>query len=292
MYDDAGRIVEVMENYVEGKTIAEDSTYNIFTKFWYDEVGNLELLIDTLGKVTYFEYDNANRLVLVTINYVPAYKPDSEFNVTTQFRYDDIGNQIAFIDPLGTITRTYYDALNQPITVVENLSDWEFDNPNPPPFDPTSPDRNVPTWYSYDAVGNLTYIEDALGTMTCTCYNVRNLPHKSITNPTVPNPCQPYTGNGLSDLDIINQWSYDSVGNILSWTDPRASTTAYGYDDLNRLETLTNPLGYVTTFEYDALGNLTFMKDTQGVVTHYDYDELSRLSHVIQNFITGAPQDP
>jgi RHS repeat-associated protein len=291
MYDDAGRIVEIMENYIEGKTIAEDGEYNILTQYVYDEVGNLEYIIDTLGKADFFQYDDANRLIRITRNYVPTAIPDSEYNISTEFHYDLLGNQIAIVDPLGTITRTYFDSLDRPIVVVQNLTDWDIANPNPPAFDPEHPDQNVPSYYNYDVVGNLISVEDALGTTSYTCYDPRSLPIKSITNPTVGDPCSSYSGSSDPALDIVNQWSYDSVGNLLSWKDPLGSITSYGYDDLNRLETITNPLGFVTTFDYDPLGNLTTMTDAEGIVTQYQVDAISQLSDVIQNYRPGTPED-
>jgi YD repeat-containing protein len=290
-YDNADRITKIVRNHDSGRPQNDEDVYNITTRFIYDSVGNLTDAIDTLGRITHYSYDDANQLIKAIENYRPGFASDSETNVTTEFRYDPAGNAIAIIDPLGGITRTYYDELNRPAIVVQNLIGWQIDNSDPPTFDPTHPDRNVPTYYRYDAVGNLTTIEDALGTLTYTCYESRNLPVKSITNPTVADPCDFYDPSVDPALDIIQSWTYDDVGNVLSWSDPRGYSNGYDYDKLNRLKTVINPLGFTTAYDYDALGNLTFLTDAEGVVTGYQYDGLSRLKDVIENSKPNEPAD-
>ena len=58
----------------------------------------------------------------------------AETNICTETVYDENSNIIATIDPEGRITRTYYDELNRPYLVVQNLDpDWGYEFPEPPP---------------------------------------------------------------------------------------------------------------------------------------------------------------
>jgi RHS repeat-associated protein len=290
-YDELGRITEVIRNYHPFRAQNDENLYNIITHFHYDAVGNLVDLIDTENKVTHFDYDDAYQLVEVVENYRPAFSADQETNVRSELSYDEIGNTIAVIDPLGTITRTYYDELYRPVRVVQNLTSWDIENASPPPFDPAHPDENVPTVYTYDAASRLIQMEDALGTISHACYDPRGLPVKSVLNPTVANPCPGYSPSVASDRDVIQMWSFDAVGNLKTTTDPLARVTSYGNDLLNRLTTVTDPLGFVTTFGYDPIGNRISMTDPEGVVTHYAYDPLNRLDEVLANYQSGGPTD-
>ena len=290
-YDDAGRITSLTRNYSDSLPQNEESLYNIISAFRYDEVGNLVDIVDTYDRVTRLTYDDADRLISLIENYKPGFAPNQETNVETEFLYNLAGNQIAVVDPLGSITRTYYDELNRPVLVIQNLTGWDPNNSTPPTFDPAHPDENVPTTYEYDPVGNLIKMVDALGTVGRSCYDERGLPIKSILNPTVPNPCPSYGGSSASDLDIVRSWTYDGVGNLLTQVDPNGASTAFSYEERNLLETVTNPLGFVTTFGYDDVGNRTSLSDAEGVVTRFDYDELNRLDAVVENFNASLPSD-
>ena len=90
--------------------------------------------------ITHTEYDEANRPIVVIQNYIgsgtyyPAY-PDQ--NIRTEYTYDVNGNVIATKDTLGVITRTYYDELNRPVTVVQNLTGQAVSIETPPARGPT-----------------------------------------------------------------------------------------------------------------------------------------------------------
>jgi YD repeat-containing protein len=108
---------------------------NVRSEMVYDENGNVLETIDNAGHVTRYCYDDGGRLGKTISNpagtgdpcdpsYVPGSGPDED--VTQQTVYDAASNAIATINPLGRITRTYYDALNRPYAVVQNLTNWLF----------------------------------------------------------------------------------------------------------------------------------------------------------------------
>ena len=78
-------------------------------------MGNQTAVTDTLGHVTRHWYDGANRLIATTANYSDTIYPDhggrNEWNLTTAYGYDAVGNQTVVTDPSGVATYFAYDAL-------------------------------------------------------------------------------------------------------------------------------------------------------------------------------------
>ncbi len=103
--------------------------------------------------------------------------------------------------------------------------------------------RGYTTTYTYDKVGNLICITDAL--------------------------------NGTTSS------AYDGNGNLISETDALGYTTTYTYNRLGWVLTITDAEGGVTTSEYDANGNVVKATDAEGHVITYTYDALNRLSSYV-----------
>ncbi len=296
---------------------------NVRTQFVYDEAGNTIATIDTLGRITRIYYDRDNRPVTVVDNLVgqsvtmttpPAFSSTSpDENLRMDYVYDDAGNRIAVIDTLGRTTRTYYDALNRPMTVVGNLYGQTVSNPTPPTYDPSHPDRNLPTDYAYDAVGNRIAVVDTLGHVTRTYYDtlrrpvafVQNLTGQSIADPTPPafNPASP-------DENVLTETTYDIAGNQIAVTDTLGRTTRRYFDPLDRdtfvVQNLTGqPIAAVTppTFDpafpdqnvrtqtvYDSAGDPIARLDTLGRIDRTYFDALHRPETLVQN-LTGQSID-
>jgi RHS repeat-associated protein/CSLREA domain-containing protein len=333
---------------------------NIVTKTEYDDAGNTIITRDPAGIITRTYYDAANRPKLMIQNwagtnlydndyrnapaYVPAY-PDQ--NVRTEYFYDDNGNVIATKDTLGVITRTYYDALNRPKVVIQNLfingtdEDINATLQAVPTYNAAYPDRNLRTVTYYDANGNVILTIDPKGTYTRTYYDalnhptnvVQNLVGQTIIEATSNNATPPTAGT--SNTNIRTDTFYDQVGNVIATVDPRGTVTRTYYDEVNRpevviqnlkisgmpgdisvplgqvpaynpaypdrnirsftahnqdgrLETTTDPLDHVTKYEYDTAGQLVKLtvnfdsalgqnhNDQWNIMTTYDYDALGR----------------
>jgi len=248
-YDAANRLMRTIENYDLAKAQNEDDVYNIVTEYGYDEAGNQVTVTDTLARVTRTEYDELNRPITVTVNYVQGGPVDEETNVTTLYGYDAVGNRITVTDALGRVTRTEPDALNRPVTVTANYVGGG----------PVDDETNVATVYAYDKVGNQTTVTDALGRVTRTDYDELNRPITVTVN---------YINGGYDpahpDEDVATEYAYDPAGNRIQITDPVSRITRYEYDDLNRPVTVT--LNYVQGGPVDEETN---------VATVYGYDELA-----------------
>ena len=92
-------------------------------------------------------------------------------------------------------------------------------------------------------------------------------------------------GSVLTETDPLNRTTnhtYDLLGRLTGTTDPRGIAVTYGYDNLDRLTSTTYPGGTETT-AYDALSRRTSMTDATGTTT-WTYDGVGR------TLSTASPQ--
>jgi RHS repeat-associated protein len=94
-YDSMQRLVEVDEYY-------QTSSYYA-TEYMYDEVGNLKILEDSLGRSTSYYYDQFNRPIHVQC-------PDSKWE---RYIYNDVDNVVNKFNRNGTCIQYEYDSLNR-----------------------------------------------------------------------------------------------------------------------------------------------------------------------------------
>jgi RHS repeat-associated protein len=257
------------------------------TLYRYDDLGRLVETEDPLGRVTRSEYDEADRLERVTRNY-DASRPqndEDQYNLTTEYTYDEVGNQTQACDTLGRCTVYEYDAANRLVSTAD-------------------PAGSVTT-NSYDAAGNLIATTDALGRITTFVYDEKNRLIETIdplgnsagtsfnaaTNTSASTDALGRTSTFVYDgmnrlvetIDALGNDSsttYDEAGSPISRTDAAGRTTSFEYDALGRLIREADPLGGVTEHFYDAVGNRVQTIDPNGNATSYAYDELGRLVSV------------
>lgn len=212
------------------------------TIYSYDTLGRLIDTTDASGKVTHNEYDLAGRLVKVTENYDlgrPQNDQD-EYNIVTEYAYDEVGNRTSVTDTYGNTTTYTYDNNNRLLTVTDS-------------------DLNTTT-HVYDVNGNRISTTDALNRTTTFVYDALNRLVETI-----------------DALDNSTETAYKADGTVDYTEDALNRRTYYTYDDLQRVTDVTNPLSGVTSTAYDELGNLTSTTDALGRVTTYEYDAMGRL---------------
>ncbi|RPI89239.1 MAG: hypothetical protein EHM40_21185, partial [Chloroflexi bacterium] len=303
--------------------------WNIRTETEYDDAGNVIVTRDAAGIITRTYYDEANRPKLVIQNWAgadlyggidtaPAYSsaaPDQ--NVRTEYFYDLNGNVIATADALGVITRTYYDELNRPETVVQNLTGQDISVETPPVRGISS---NIRTDTSYDANGNVTVMEDPRSLKTRTYYDSLNRPISvvqnfvgDINNDDPPErPLDALTA-AISTNIRTDTW-YDKAGNVVATVDPRGVWTRTYYDEASRpVAALQNWTGsdlygdlstapaynpavpdqnVRTTVAYDSDGRRDITTDPLGRVTKYEYNDSGQVLKTIANYVnSGEPQN-
>ncbi len=233
--------------------------------YTYDAAGNRLSMTDPTG-ATGYTYDALNRLATVT-------SPGSQ---TVRYQYDAAGNRTQLQYPDGKTVTSAYDAANRLTHVTDGanrVTSYTYDvanrltnvaNPNGTTATYSFDEANRVTsinhrtaanatliglQYTYNKVGNRTYMVDGSGT---TAYTYDDL--QRLTNVTYPN------GDTTS-------YAYDAMGNRTSMT-VNGTTTSYSYDAADRL---TNVGG--TSVTWDANGSML----TKGGTT-YTYDTLGRLT--------------
>ncbi|EMY76847.1 RHS repeat-associated core domain protein [Leptospira weilii serovar Ranarum str. ICFT] len=157
--------------------------------------------------------------------------------------------------------------------------------------------------YTYDAYGFVTSEIESLGSHTITnTTQVSNdvagwrmgrvlRSRKNVDGTWVEDVSLGYTGDNLtsqtqfpaSASPLTTTFGYDSLGNVISVTEPSGGVSLISYDaGLNLFPvTKTNALGHVTTTAYDlATGLETSTTDANGAITLTGYDGYGRKTSV------------
>ncbi|MEK7539140.1 MAG: SpvB/TcaC N-terminal domain-containing protein [Patescibacteria group bacterium] len=187
--------------------------------------------------------------------------PTTTSELYTNYTYDPAQRVTASVNNLGTITNTYNDwklTITNANGKTKDLSKDAYNNLIQVDEHPSISSGPATTYYSYDYLGDLTKITDALG-------NIRNFTYDGL-------------GRRLTAQDLhapgdltfgAYVYTYDNNGNLIKIVDPNGSRSSpptainYTYDVLNRqlTEDYTRNTGVEVTYTYDrgaeGLGRLT-----------------------------------
>ena len=242
---------------------------NVRTDTFYLGNGNVDYVVDEMGKTTDYSYDDVGRLTSVVD---PLSNP-------TNFEYDANGNRTlmtTFVTNEEPVATKYeYDHLNRLTAVVENSREDLL------PF--KDQETNVRTDYTYDAGGHRLTIRDGKS-------NLEGVEYWTTFEYDV-------LGRIKSEKDPLEHetqytYSHNAIGNLVSIRDPMLKTTVYHYDELDRLYWIEYPerdqnfaLAADVTYDYDALGRRTKMTDGLGE-TNWVYNNLDLPTNI------SAPLSP
>ena len=205
---------------------------------------------------------------------------------TTLYGYDNNGNQLYSVDPLGRITSATYNSSNEPLTKIDGngvTTTYMYSAhgdvtsvstplvPSSPqqyqvtryfyadsghPGDVTSMENaDLNTWqYTYDAYGDRTTVTDPLGDISTTCYNA--IGWKTATYP--PRAGTITCANPPPTSLYYTTYSYAESGG--------------GTDEFGDVQTVTDPLGHTTKYTYDADRNMVTEQDGDSNSTTYVFD--------------------
>jgi RHS repeat-associated protein len=253
---------------------------NNTTVYEYDAGGNLIKETDPNGNIKRYGYDASDRLISVQI---PV--------GTWQYEYDGAGNFINMKDAKGNSYLYEYDINNQLVKETDplgNSTTYKYDD-NGNPIEKKEPLGNA-IIYKYDEEDRLIertypgnsdkYSYDANGNMVAAFNN---------------NIVYSFEYDALDRLirKVIPTWNktiaytYDSVGNRRTMTDPDGGVNYYMYDANNRLVSLTNQANLATTFIYDAGGRLTRQNNANSTYATYTYDTGGRVDSILHRRNNG-----
>jgi YD repeat-containing protein len=278
-------------------------------------------------------YDAAGRTTFVQDENHASFTGGTPANVQTQLLYDTFGRLGRVTTPksttlsLGTVVEsdTGYDPNDNvlsevaPHCVPRGACTNETPSSNVGTGDTTTTsydvmDRKVletdpsgnKTGYGYDVASRLTQETLPLGELSGTPDNTHTIDYAydALDRMTVQTQDHVNPDGTVSALNTFT--CYDSVGNRVSLTTPRAGlssltcpgttstpfTTVYSYDAARHLVGSTDPDGHPTTYAYDANGNRTGVTDANKNTTIYTYDALNRLTQTSTPFITGSSPHP
>jgi len=261
-----------------------DGTGARTTNIYYDTNGsgddyrytesNVTWAVLPSGKKTKIDYDDNRRMWHVTVGY------GTGDDATTGYTYDNVGNVTDVSNPRNQTITTAYDERNRPSSITDAL--------------------NRTTSFSYDTGGRKKTVTRANNqTVSYDTYDAMNRLTQQTATSAGTTKYSYYPGSGLLqsmqdphlvDLNIGYQYAYeyDAVGRKKKVTYPPDSanvqrTEQWSYDAMGRLQTFTGRDGKVQTFEYDALNRMKdFFWNDAGTTPRVDftYDVGSRLTDI------------
>ncbi len=173
--------------------------------------------------------------------------PTNDASLYATYSYDALLRITAIQNAVGTTTNTYDDwklTITDPQGNAKNLYKDAYGNLIK--VEEFNGGSTYSTQYTYNYLGNLTGITDALG-------NIRNFTYDGLGRRLAAQDL-----HALADATFgVWAYTYDESGNITSRVDPKNQTIAHTYDDINRVltEDFTGQAGIETTYAYDTCTN-------------------------------------
>lgn len=272
--------------------------------FRYSERARRTDVIDALGRVTAYEYDERKDIIAmvdsdgnrtewpVDANGNPR-GAKNELGRETVYRYDSLGNVIESIDPAGARIAVEYDAQGLPLKITDTLNQ---------------------VWLrEYDTAGNLISATDPLGNVTRYVYSRSGLP-VSIVDAKGGKKELVWNANAtmakVTDCSgNATRFEYDRLGRVKEKIDALAGVTHYTWSRSGRLTELkdadnaihrylwspqgrllsyTDPLEHKVRYSYDSAGNLIRRVDAAGATLQYQYDPVGRLVALVNELGQSA----
>jgi RHS repeat-associated protein len=209
----------------------------------YDRVGHVLSDGDANGHTVLFAYDGLYRVKSRT---------DPLGNVAS-YRYDAAGNQLEEITTSGLMTRSTYDGMNRPTSVIR-----EFHDPI------SSQTLSYETRLTYIDAEHIREIRDARNVTIREQYNGLDEVIEKTVDP--------------GGLELRTTFAFDGNGNAVAIKDPEGGDVdeLRIYDGLNRVVKRRFPLKGEEKTYYDGTGNVIRQVDRMGTVMRHEYDVLGR----------------
>jgi RHS repeat-associated protein len=256
-------------------------TYNIY--------GQIETVTGPDGMVTKLVYYDTS---ISDPNYGRLWKTIEDFNttdglnLTTEYKYDILGQIYEIKDPNGNATKFEYNSLNKlaktitpaPFNYVKVFSYDE--NGSMSRIEREKTDANQITQFSYNILNKIETVTNPLGYQTVYGYNKNGEPN-IVTDAELNSTKKEYNERGLLTKVIdanggVTEYSYTLNGQLAQIEDANGNVTKYGYDGFDRPIYITYPNNTNEVFTYDKNSNITSKKNRAGQTIYYEYDKLDR----------------
>ena len=195
-------------------------------------------------------YDADGRVATVTNPYCST-NPNASTAGTTSYVYDGLGRKTQINNPDGTYSTVAYTGR---ATLVSDEGNG------------TTNIRRVSQ-------------SDALGRLSAVCEVTNTVEDGSSST---PSSC----GLDISASGFLTHYAYDLLGNLVS-VQQGSVTRSFTYDSISELRSATNPESGTTLYSYDNDGNVSSKTSAAGVTTTYTYDHLNRL--IGKSYSDGTP---
>ena len=323
--DAAGR--RVAYGYTDGRLTSVTDVTGGITRFEYDGQGRIDKKIDPENYTSTITYDKYAHVSAVNDAAGWGYRFEYDMNEGTKETYVRItapggavreiwynrdgeptrvdlngrtiekiardGRDLIITDEKGQATRKNYDEWDNLTRVLYpdgTFVSYEYEHT----FSRRTreiDENGIVTAYAYDDIGNMIQKIEAVDTAD-----------ERITSYTYDEDGNPLTTTRLTDADTVAAETvmvYDTMGNLLSITDPEGGVTRftahdimgnvltkedargklwqYAYDAAGRLEAAIDPLGQTTRFFYDKKGNKVREVDPQNREALFEYDQHGEL---------------
>jgi YD repeat-containing protein len=278
---DGLRTTTVLTYTANNQVFEQRAPDDVVTRYAYDPLGQVTSTTvgfgTTLAQTTGYEYDSLGREV----------------------RYDALGRVFETVDPLGSVSRTTFDGLGRVRATTAHYVDGVFD-PNTPDTDVTTTQTfdalsqvltttdptGATTRFAYDALGRTTTVTDTVsrgtGTRRWTAtpdgrLNVVGLDSLGRETLRVAN-----YQNGVADTsdavdeDLITSTVYDVAGRRWRTIEPGGRIIQFAYDNLDRLIAVTeNVRDDCATLPSDSVHRPC------NVITRYEYDRAGNRTAIV-----------
>jgi RHS repeat-associated protein len=263
-------------NYLASLTDASGAIVSI--DYYPNTPVRLRTITNQRGKQATFNYDTANMALLTLVD-------ETTTTTLTTNTYDVNDRVITQNDGVtgNQVMGFAYQEIGRPGGVIYAPSDTAKLVPLPiaVPGRLRTDNIGLPNGqtitYAHDTNGRLTTATVGSQVTTVNYDTVGNV--VSITDPAnVTTTVVPRIVTTVTDRNgKPSVHTFDPNYNLLSVKDALNHTTSYTYDSANRLTSVTDPLSRTNSYTYDTQGNVLTATDPAGKVTTYTYDARNNL---------------
>jgi RHS repeat-associated protein len=253
--------------YVTGKETIEQDPNGNQTTYFYDDQGRTISVQTADGAQTYTSYDGQDHVIQTV---------DAR-GVTNQFQYDGNQNLISATNAVGTlqqrVTAMVYDSQFQLVavtnavgTTIEQATTYDY-NPThhvKTIIDPTGTQQNFT--YQNGLRQSFSVVSAAGATLNSGAYTYDNT--------------YGYMNTAFLLDSGTTTYHHDTIGNLVSMTDPLGNPTTFTYDGRRLLKTATDAKGGVMSRSYYKTGLLQTEINPRGFTNTYTWTPVYKVSTV------------